>query len=160
MLSLHWQKFGMIMLTKKTVISWSSIAFLTCLGHLRQRNTVRIISICCHPPKVARASTVVMIKWLSCVAVADSFANKFRQCKWSITLTKMQGSLSNCRDRLLMGVWQVRACVAGKGMRGRLGHVWQTCLSMLTRAVQSFTAVQNGKCLFRFSFQILFYGCL
>jgi len=37
------------------------------------------------PPKVAKASTVVTVVWLLRVAVADSFANKLCQCKWSIT---------------------------------------------------------------------------
>ncbi len=56
----------------------------TCLGHLGWRDTDRIISIYVMPPKVAKANTVVTVTWLSCVAVADGFANKLCQCKQSI----------------------------------------------------------------------------
>jgi len=41
---------------KTSAILHRDIAFLTCLGHLRQRDTDRIVSISVAPHKVAKAS--------------------------------------------------------------------------------------------------------
>jgi hypothetical protein len=50
---LHWRDLN----AKTSAILHRDIAFLTCLGHLRQRDTDRIISIYVAMPKVAKART-------------------------------------------------------------------------------------------------------
>jgi hypothetical protein len=50
---LHWRD----LYAKMPAISHRNTAFLTCLGHVEQRDTDRIISIYVATPKVAKAST-------------------------------------------------------------------------------------------------------
>jgi len=80
-LCFHWQKLARLRLRKGQ-------SLLTFLGHLGRCDRDKIISINVMLPKVAKASTVTLLSWQLHVTVADGYANKRRQCKWSIIFNR------------------------------------------------------------------------
>jgi len=87
---LHWQ----CLLVKPSAIATLDC---TCLGHLGQCNTDRIVSFYVAPPKVAKVSTMVTVASHCPRHYHGRYRSKLRQCKYSFNRTaNSQGTFLQC----------------------------------------------------------------
>jgi hypothetical protein len=75
---LHWQRLH-------DNAGDSDSHYLLALATLGNATQIGLFLFLVTLPKVAKASTVTSPRWLTHVAVTDSFANKCCQCKWSLS---------------------------------------------------------------------------